>query len=70
MGVAKTLFLEENIEKVLFKLQHEIACMIDFYKKKWWNDGEGMVSRLKTEEFSDLAVFCCGQVINLSSSAK
>lgn len=42
VGVAKTLFLEENIEKVLFKLQHEIACMIDFYKKKWG----GMMERV------------------------
>ena len=28
-----------------------------------WSNGEGSVSRLKTEASSDLADFCCGQLL-------
>lgn len=53
-------------EKVLLKLQHENACVINFFflqKEMGWSNGEGLVSRFKTEASSDLADFCCGQLL-------
>ena len=52
---------------MLLKLQHENACVIDFFfffqKEMGWSNGEELVSRLEIEASSDLADFCCGQLL-------
>lgn len=61
------LLLEKNKRRCFLSYSMRMLVWFFFFfflqKEMGWSNREGLVSRLKTEASSDLADFCCGQLL-------